>query len=418
MRNVKLKAALFAATAALALQAGGAMAQAEKDYSGGHKPVLPDFTDELGVRVGSFILRPEASVSLEWSDNVFFSQNNEQEDFILRVSPQLVLESEWNRHKARFSTGASFGHFFQNEGDSFVDAWGEAQGIYDISRIAAIRATVRADQLHDRRGDIDVANASLEPVEYAIYSARVDGRYKPNRIRLSPFVEYSFHNYEDNSTITGESNNDDRDRSRVGGGLEVGYEFLRGYEAFARAQIDRVAYVDSVDDNGLERDSVGVKGLAGVRIDLTRLITADLGLGFVRRDYEDSSLNTLSGVTAEATATWSLTPLTTLVFTAERDIEETTQGAASGVFTTVGEIEVVHSLRRDLLISAFTNAVDRDFEGGGRQETSLGAGLGAEWVLNRNMSLEGRYEFSRRDSTLSGRDYTANQVTIGLTTKY
>lgn len=418
MRKFNSITALMAASAALALQAGGALAQAETDYSGGHKPILEDFTDELGVRYGSFTLRPELETSAQYNDNIYYADNGEESDFILRVAPQATLESDWSRHALNLAAGFAYGLFTDNSADNYIDAFGQVQGVYDISRIAALRATLRVDKLHEGRGNLDISAAALEPIDYLVYTGRIDGRYKPNRIRISPFAEVSYRNYDDISTITGFQNNDDRDRTRIGGGVEVGYEFIDNYEAFIRGEVDTVRYDDRFDDGTFERDSVGITTLAGVRFDLSRLITADLGIGYTTRDYEDARLETLSGFTAEATATWSVTPLTTLVFSVEREIEETTQGGASGAFATIGEIEVVHSLRRDILVSAFSNVVDRDFEGGFRQETSTGFGLGAEWAMNRNLTLEGRYEYSMRDSTTANLDYTANVITLGLTTKY
>lgn len=414
---MRAKTMLKMTAAALALQAGGALAQAEKDY--GYTPTLPDFTDELGVRVGSFVLRSEAGLELEYDDNVFLSQDDPQEDFILSFTPQLTLESDWSRHAVRFTAGAEAGAFFDNDEDNYLDANAQLQGVYDISRAAAVRLTAGARRMHESRGNVDVAAAAENPVTFALFTGRLDGRYKPGAFRISPFLDYSFTDYDDVDLIGGgEQNNDDRDRHRYGGGVEFGYEFLRNYEAFVRAEGDQVSYVDSIDDAGFERDSVGGRALAGVKIDLTRLIVGDFGVGFAAREYEDDRLDELYGFTASAKATWSVTPLTSIIISADRLIDETTVGQASGVFKTVGEVEVVHSLRRDILVSAFTNVVDQDFEGGFRQDTTYGAGVGAEWVLNRNLSLEGRYEFSRRESNVSGNDYDRNRVSIGLKTRY
>lgn len=383
------------------------------------KPVLPDFTDELGIRVGSFILRPSAEVGLEFNDNIFQAQDDTESDFILRTAPELKAESDWNRHAVRLSVGGAYGAYFENTEDNYLDAWASAQGVYDISRAASARLTLRGDQEHERRGDVDSNAAANEPIVFRHYQAALDGRYKPNRIRLSPFVEYHYFDFDDvDLNNGGEQNNDDRDRSQVVGGLEVGYSFLRGYEAFVRLQADMIEYEDQFDDGGFERSSVGAKALSGVRIDLTRLITADLGVGIVTRDYDDARLDELTGFTADATATWSVTPLTTIVIGASREIEETTFGNSPGRFVTEGEVEVIHSLRRDILVSAFTSVADRDFEAGGRQDFTVSAGVGAEWVLNRNLSVEGRYQFTRRDGDFRGGDFSQNQVFLGLSTKY
>ena len=151
MTNMTKRGALLAASAALALQAGGAFAQAEQDYAGGHKPVLEDFTDELGGRVGSFTLRPELTTSVEYNDNIFYAENGEEEDVIFRIAPEVELASDWSRHALRFNAGVAFGVFVDNDADNFIDAFGQAQGIYDISRIAAVRATARVDHPRRRR---------------------------------------------------------------------------------------------------------------------------------------------------------------------------------------------------------------------------------------------------------------------------
>lgn len=403
--------------AALALQANGALAQAEKDY--GYTPTLPDFTDELGVRIGSFVLRSEAELSGTYDDNIFITQDSEEEDFILRFAPQMSLESEWSRHALSFSLGAAGGAYVDSDEDNYLDANAGVKGVYDISRAASVQLNLNAQRLHERRGDVDADVAAENPVLFYNYGGQLSGRYKPGVIRVSPFVSYAYTDYDDVDLDNGGTqNNDDRDRSRYGGGVEVGYEFLRGYEAFIRGEADQVVYQDDRDDAGFARDSVGGRALAGVKLNLTRLITGDFGIGVAGREYSDDRLDEIYGVTASAKATWSVTPLTTIILSADREIDETTVGTASGVFKTTGEVEVVHSLRRDLLISAFANTVDQDFEGGARQDFSYGAGLGAEWVLNRNLSVEGQYEFSRRESNTFGNDYTNNQVTIGLKTRY
>lgn len=405
--------------AALALQAGGALAQAEKDYRA-YTPTVPDFTDELGVRLGSFILRPEASLSGEYDDNIFITADDEESDFILRFGPEVTLESDWARHKVLFTLGAEVGTFLDNDDDDYIDANARFQGTLDVSRATSARITLDARRLHERRGSVDTPSSTDGPTIYNVYGGRFDGRFKPASFRLSPFFQYSFTDYDDVGRLVGpDQNNDDRDRHRYGGGLEVGYEFQRGYEAFVRGEGDQILYQDSVDDNGFRRDSYGAQGLAGVKVDLTRLITGEFGAGFTVRDYyDDEDLGTVSGFSANAKATWSVTPLTTVILSASREIEETTVNSASGIFATTGELELVHSLRRDLLISAFTTVTDDEFDGVDRDDTTYAVGLGAEWVLNRNLSLEGRYEFATRDSSDADNEYDRNLVTIELKTRY
>ena len=64
-----------------------------------------------GYRVGSFLVKPEASVSGVYDSNVFATRKNEVEDEIVLISPSLHVGSMWDKHKLDLNMGGDFGRY-------------------------------------------------------------------------------------------------------------------------------------------------------------------------------------------------------------------------------------------------------------------------------------------------------------------
>ena len=75
-------------------------------------------------RVGSFLLYPAVTAKGEYDSNIFALDKNFSaiiDDFILVVSPEVVLESNWNRHQLNFWAAADFGFYTPNSTEDFED---------------------------------------------------------------------------------------------------------------------------------------------------------------------------------------------------------------------------------------------------------------------------------------------------------
>jgi hypothetical protein len=328
----------------------------------------------------------------------------------------LAIESNWNRHAVRLETGAEFGFFSHDSDDDYIDYFANFDGVIDITRKAYINGGFGYAHGHEARGTDDVPGTADEPVEFDGFSGDILGEVSTGRFRFQAFANAEDLNFDDVSLIGGgTSNQDDRDRFEFESGIEVGYSVRSGYEAFIRASYLMTDYDDAVDDGGVDRDSNGFRVLAGLKIDLTRLIEASVGLGYEELSYDDSTLDDDGSFAANVGVEWSVTPITTISFNASSSIMETTVTGASGAATTLAEIGVSHELRRNLTLQAFGGFEYIDFVDTSRDDQIYSVGIGAEWKITRRLSLEPSYDFQLRDSNAVDLDYTDHRATLSLT---
>lgn len=389
------------------------------------RPRLDGREDALGIRVGSFLLDPSIRLENGFTDNLLLEEENTNSAYIFKVAPTFALRSNWNRHAARIEVGlenATFVDFDDNgaEGDDdFTDFHVTGSGQLDITRAARLSGGVGFEQNHDPRGSDDVAVNALEPVVFHEVSVELEGEYKAGLVRLSPDVDFRDFSFSDSDLSNGAtSNNSDRDRQELRYGGEVGYEFLRGYEAFVRGEGVNIAYEEDLDDGSANRDSMGWSALTGVNVDVTRLLKARVGAGYFQRDFDADAFSDISGFNLDASAIWSPTALTTVTFTGSRGVQETTVAGASGAVTVRGRVDVQHALRQNLVLSTFAAAGNQEFDGIDREDLNFQVGLGASWLVTENFSANARYAFEHEDSDSPGDSYDVNQFFLGLTARY
>ena len=368
-----------------------------------------------GIRAGAFIIQPSITVGESYDSNMFLEDSGVTDTFLTTIAPSSTIESNWNRHALRLEAGSEFGFFSHDSDDDYIDYNVGLSGVLDITRRAHIDGGFAYTHGHEARGTVDVPGTATEPVEFDGFSGDILGEVSTGRFRFQAFANAEDLNFEDVSLIGGGvSNEDDRDRFEWGGGVEVGYSVRSGYEAFIRGSYLVTDYDDALDDDGVDRDSTGYRVLGGLKVDLTRLIEASVGVGYYQRFYDDSSHDDESGFAMDAAVNWLVTPITTISFSASGNIEETTLTGASGAATTSGEIGVSHELRRNLTLQAFGGLTFIDYDGISRDDQIYSAGLGAEWKMTRRLTLSPSYAFQLRDSNAAGLDYTDHRESLSL----
>jgi len=68
-----------------------------------------------------------------------------------------------------------------------------------------------------------------------------------------------------------------------------------------------------------------------------------------------------------------------------------------------------------VILGGKVSFANQDYEGVARDDDVVRAGLGVDYLLNRNLSLRLGYDYTDRDSSVAGLDYSRNEV--GLTLK-
>lgn len=382
--------------------------------------------EQLGVRAGSFRILPRIETGFTHESNVFATENNTRDDTIWVTAPRLDVRSDFNNHALNFSGAANFGRYFNYKSENYTDYRLQADGRYDLSRNGSIDALVFNRRDHEGRSDPDVSTGALlspttyaEPVVYYTSGAEAGYTQRFNRIRarLSGLAHYI--TYQDTRLVNGtKPSQEDRDRWDYAGTARVGYEFIDGYETFIQGTYSWTRYRLDRDFGGVNRDSDGYEVVAGVSTDLTGLITGEFYLGYLAKNYDDPQLKDFGGLAIGGRVNWAVTQLTSVTGSISRHIRETTfsRGGqlASSYDRTIAAIGVDHELLRTLLLNGRVQWRQDDFNGVDRTDNVYTLGAGATYQMNRYLFLSGGYTYEKRNSNLSGFDFSDNLVYLRL----
>ena len=78
--------------------APSACTPAAQDWPAGAAAAQDDAYTPRNIRLGSFLLQPQITLAETFNDNIFYTEDDEESDFITNVLPSLRLRSNWSRH--------------------------------------------------------------------------------------------------------------------------------------------------------------------------------------------------------------------------------------------------------------------------------------------------------------------------------
>jgi hypothetical protein len=377
--------------------------------------------DRLGVRAGGLFIYPRLGLQEFYNDNIFATDGGEEDDFITLVSPRVDVASDWTKHEFDLYAKAAIGRHADQTDEDFEDFSVGTNGRLDITQRAKLRAGVSYDRLHEGRGSPDDVrrrdgSPAVEPTIFDVGSVFLNYQQWLGRFLLESGGEVDRLGYDNVSRENDEIIiNDDRDRAMIAGNLKMGYEFMPGYTAFVRGEVDYRRYDNLCCDADLvDRDSEGYLIEVGTDFDVTAVLFGDVAIGYRSQDYDDPSFDTIGDVAGRASLTWNPTGLTTVSASITRgEVIETTLSGSAAIFETEGQVTVDHELLRNLLLQAAVSVSDEDFQDIDRSDTYVRAGFGAKYLMNRYIQLDLSYDYLSLGSDAEGGDFTNNTISLG-----
>lgn len=381
------------------------------------EPAQKDKRDAT-IQLGLFDLMPSISVTEEFSDNIFLSDNYKKSDVISRVTPALAVQSNWQRARLRLEAVGDAGFYTRSDEDDYLDGELGASAGFDIGPALAVDGDLRIVKGHEDRGGDDIPSGAAEPVTYTQQNTEIAVRYFAGDVHYRAAASARQLDFDDTTLANGSiANNDDRDRTELRLMMRTSYQLGPGREAYGETTFNQREYANTPDDQGVFRNSNGYRLLGGITFDLTDLIKADIGAGWMSQIYEDSRLQNNQGFSLRAAATWNITRMTALDFRAEREIGETTVTGASGIIGESFDAAIEHELRRWLSIRLNAGYQQDRFEGAGRTDKVTRFGGGVRYELNRFAELDGSWRYDQRHSNETGHDYRRNRALLTLRLK-
>jgi hypothetical protein len=408
------------ATFVLAVSASSAFAEdaMKVDTRGSVRDRARPAYDAVGIRAGAFMIYPQASVAETYDDNIYATETNTKDDFITELSSAVNVYSNWSRHALNMTAGVSQLIYEDHTGENRLDWNVGVDGRIDVTRDTQISGALTYAQLHEDRGDPSAPTSASEPTPYTLLTGTTAFKQRFNRMTAELSGDVNVYDYDDIlSTTNVVIDQDFRDRTQYDEILKLGYDVSPDTNVYMQGQLNQRTYDKAAVPPAVIRDSDGYAVVVGSDFRLSNLAQGGFYVGYQEQSYDDPTLSKIGGMSYGANMAWFLTPLTTVTFNADAMIEETTTSGASGYYAQSVGVRIDHELLRNVLLNGRVSYENDDYEGVSQTDDTVRAGLGVDYLLNRNFSLGLGYDYTDRSSNVTGEDFTRNKVSLTLTGK-
>jgi len=377
--------------------------------------------EALGLPVGMFTAFPSLQIDAEYSDNIFAVATGIDSDWIVRVKPEIQLESGWSRHALGVYARANISRYQDFDAESFED-WGVgASGRLDITRAANLAAGVDYASLTEPRSSSNAPASTREPVTYDMASAFLTGTKVSGRTKLSARADVREFDYEDALTLAAVVvDQDNRDRTITSLTGRGDYAISPDTAVFVQATANARDYDTATSLVLPARDSDGYELLAGANFEMGAVARGEVAAGYIVQEFDASAYNQIDGFGARAQLEWFPTQLTTVTATASRTIEDSGIAGSGGYLSTSVGARIDHELLRNVLLNADITFSSDAYEGIDRDDDRFLYSVGATYLLNRRVGLSvsaSHFEQSS-DGLGGGVDFEVNRLAGTLVAQF
>jgi hypothetical protein len=367
-----------------------------------------------GVHAGAFLVLPAVEVIGGYDTNPARTPAG-RGSTLLTVSPELIARSDWQRHEVTATLRGGYTAYGQTPELDRPSFDGKVAGRLDVMRNTALIGEGILVVGTDNPGSPNVqAGLARFPI-YTTLGGTFGIIQRFNRVEVAlkgtaERTEYQNSTFTDGTT----GSNADRDYNRYGVTLRTSYDLMPGLKPFVEVSADTREHDLAIDRFGLQRDSVGWVAKAGTTFEFSRKLIGEIALGYVERNYMDPTLAQLHGFTFDASLIYAMSALTNVKLTANTIAGETIVPGTAGVLTRNAGLEVQHEFRRWLVGAVKFNYGLDDYVGSARKDDRYAVSGSLIYKLNRDMQIKGEVREEWLRSSVSGVDYTATVLLLGI----
>nr|WP_253196017.1 outer membrane beta-barrel protein [Roseovarius sp. PS-C2] len=356
-----------------------------------------------------------ATLSEQYTDNVFLTANDRRSDFVTLFAPWMGLSYRAEDFRLNLEASAEIARFADYSNEDYEDYFLGAEAQYRISDTVFAFGGLDYTLGHESRESPDDVNG-LRPTELREVSGYVGlgGKVADRNFRLGLNVRDL--NYDDTPAALGRViDNDDRDRRQIEFGGRIGVAATENGEVFVQGIYDQRDYDQAIDNQGtgFQRSSTGYQAALGYT-GMIGPMKGEVLLGVMSQNYDDPRFGSTVAVDLGADLTMPLGNGTALDAVVERSIEETTLNGASGYISTSAGLRLRHRVANNMSLAAYAFLTQNDYQNLPRTDMLKETGLSLRYYFNPRLYLDTNYDFRQRLSDVAGADFDEHRITLSL----
>lgn len=364
----------------------------EPTIDGGDVTPTPATNLTPGVRLGTMVLRPTISQTVNTEKQKSSSGNSDRRNY-MTTGIRGTLTSDWARHSLTVTgDGAWERNFGGDKSGEEPRASINADLQLDLAKDTTVNITGGYNFSREDTDDPNALNNASVQSGVHEFTSGVSVARDLGRIRGLAAIELQRNVYSAAKAVDG-SSIDLSDRDRTGGDvrLRAGYELSPALIPFLEVSSGLTRYDQKFDDTGYQRSSKSYGAKLGTELDLGEKLRGELALGYLRKSYDDQRLDAINAFSVDGDLAWSPQRGTDVTLGLRTTIEDFAGGSQGGWISHRLTAGLAHQLRNNLVARLTGQITRRNFPSSNNTPdvTEYFTSAGLTWSLNRYLDLTG-----------------------------
>ncbi|MBL8578273.1 MAG: outer membrane beta-barrel protein [Mesorhizobium sp.] len=389
-------------------------AERAQPIEGLNRPQEDNPFEAVGVRWGTFILRPTLETGITATSNADSSVNGSSA-VLSETTLRLNAASDWSSHRASVNAFGTFTNTLSGqEVDRFAGGVDAELELELGTEYRAIGTFTYSAEPESAASPVVVPDTVEEPINQTVGGTL--GLERDVGKATFGLTGGILNNTYGDADLEGGGvlSQKDRDSTLYTLSLRGGYEMSPTLTPFVETEIGRNQYDQKVDSAGYERSADLYAFRAGLEFDMSEKLSGEVAAGWVSEDFDDARLDTLSTPTFEANVLWSPLRGTNVRLSGSTELEGTTTPGESGSVLYSTSMAIERQMRVNLTGDATLGYGYRNYAESDGYDVIWNASASLTWWLNRYAGLVGRVSYEDVSSNLPDRDSDTSSIFLGL----
>lgn len=368
----------------------------------------------IGIRAGSFILKPSLEQGIKATSNGDNSSNGSRA-ILNETTLRLNALSDWLQHQASLDASGTFSKSISGQDVSEPQANILGRLRLDLANQTTVNAEtsyrLRRESASSPNGVVD---ALKRPLVHT-FAGRLGVERDMGLLfgRVTGGLEHDMYGNAElasGGTVTQK----DRNNTYASVAIRGGFSLSPALKPFAEVELGKRMFDERIDSNGYERSGRQYALRGGLVFDRGEKFNGEIAAGYMQADSDDPRLANISGPSINAMVNWSPLRGTDMRFFAQTMVDTSTTPGVAGSLQHFASLDITRRVRANLSFNGKLDANIRQNKDGTGTDYTLGAEIGATYWLNRMVAIDARLRHEFQTSQVADREYQSNSIYVGM----